>query len=264
MKDICRLFAYLMGSTTLLIGFMGTLNIIFDQNWGLRSGTSVSPLPKDPGELLFLVGFFFIFAGFLYLCGSIGDAIKLIRKHAPASLGILALLAFLLVIGGNYGFTLFMGGPVQRAVEMGNTAKVEELMQRNTYEAAALRKPLYFALKQSDYRMAEALINAGADVNYTNEDEFTPLLTSSVFHFELAAIRFLLENEADPNLQDDLGRTAMVVAVLYRDEEEVLPVLDMLQAAGGDFSIAADNGDTASAIATSKNNKSVIDFLREI
>ncbi|MEO0769667.1 MAG: ankyrin repeat domain-containing protein [Cyanobacteria bacterium J06649_4] len=254
-----------MGSTTLLIGFMGTLNIIFDQDWGIRSGASVLPLPKHPVELLILVLSLFFVAGFIYLCGSAGDAIKYMRKNALAAFGILAALTFVLIVGGNFGLTLLMGGPVQRAVEMGNTEKVEALMQTNTYEPAALNKSLYFALKQADYVMADALVTEGAEVNHIDDGDFeTPLLLSSVFHFELGAIQFLLENGADPNLRDNIGRTAMIVAAIYRDDDEILPVLEMLQAAGGDFLIAADNGDTVSAIAERENNQEIIGFLSEI
>lgn len=265
MKDLLKGFAYLMGASTLLIGCMGTLNIIFNQDWGIRSGAEVLPLPKHPFELLALVLFLFVVAGLIYLCGSAGDIIKRIRKNALASLGIIAALTFVLIVGGNFGLTLLMGGPVQRAVEMGNTEKVSALMQSNTYEPAALSKPLYFALKQSDYVMTDALVTAGAEVNHIDDGDFeTPLLISSVFHFELAAIQFLLENGADPNLQDNMGRTAMIVALNYREEEEILPVVEMLYAAGGDVSIEADNGDTVSVIAARKNNAPVIDFLGKI
>ena len=96
----------------------------------------------------------------------------------------------------------------------------------------------------------------------------TSILQSSVFHFEADAVEFLLERGADPNVQDNLGRTAMMIAVTYRDgdfpEEDPVSIVKMLHEAGGDLTVAAKDGSTVSAIEQRNNNTPIISYLEQL
>lgn len=269
MKDIMRLFGTLAAYMTAFIAVMGTINIIFDLNWALGTYGSATPLPTDFGELGFLVVFLFIFSGLLWLSGSIGDLFRVIKRKPIVSFTALAVGTALLIVVGNISLTWMMGGPLMRAIEMGNMQQAQVLLQENSYEPEALRQPLYFALKRENYALADSIVEAGADVNYVSDNEFgTPLLHSSVFHFEAEAIEFLLERGAKPNVQDNLGRTAMMIAVNYRDTsfpaEEPTRVLKMLHEAGGDLSMTDNEGNTVGAIAEQWNNTPALDYLAQV
>ena len=269
MKDLMKLFAQLIASATLFVAIMGVINIVFDTNWGMGRGGSFTPLPKHPVELMLLVLCLMAMAGLFWLAGSASDIFNAIKRKPAHSFGLLAALTALIVIGGNFGLTQLMGGPLQRAVEMGNTQEVVALTQKNSYEPEALSKPLYFALQQGDYAMADVIVTAGADVNYIDDGEFeTSILQSSVFHFEADAVEFLLERGADPNVQDNLGRTAMMIAVTYRDgdfpEEDPVSIVKMLHEAGGDLTVAAKDGSTVSAIAQRNNITPIISYLEQL
>ena len=149
---------------------------------------------------------------------------------------------------------------------MGNTQQLEKLLTTNTYRPDELNEPLYFALKQSNYDMAQSLVTAGADVDYIDDDEFaSPLLLSSVFHWEKEAITFLLDQGAKVNAQDNLGRTALIVATIYRansfSTDDAVSVLEQLHSAGADASIKTNDGKTALDIATANKNQPLLDQL---
>jgi uncharacterized protein len=72
--------------------------------------------------------------------------------------------------------------------------------------------PLIYAARQGCLQCAEALIEAGAQVNMTDPDGETPLLIATEnFHFDLAA--YLLKQGANPNQWDRWGRTPLYAAV---------------------------------------------------
>jgi uncharacterized protein len=71
---------------------------------------------------------------------------------------------------------------------------------------------LLYAAREGHQRAAEALIEAGADVNQVSGDKFSPLVMSIINgHLDLA--KYLLAHGADPNRASETGITALYAAV---------------------------------------------------
>ena len=71
--------------------------------------------------------------------------------------------------------------------------------------------PLMFAGRQGSLQAAQALVEAGADVNLTDPDGTTALIVAIInSHYDTAAM--LLNKGADPNLADSSGMAALYAA----------------------------------------------------
>jgi ankyrin repeat protein len=73
--------------------------------------------------------------------------------------------------------------------------------------------PLHLAARQGSIEAAQALLDAGADINQRSAgDRITPIIIATLNeHFDLA--RFLLNKGADPNLSEDNGVTPLYAAL---------------------------------------------------
>ncbi len=72
--------------------------------------------------------------------------------------------------------------------------------------------PLHFAARQGCVEGAKVLVKAGADINATNPNGFSPILLAIInSHYDVAA--FLLDQGADANIADEVGRTPLYAAV---------------------------------------------------
>ncbi|KAL4232899.1 hypothetical protein ACF0H5_007586 [Mactra antiquata] len=60
----------------------------------------------------------------------------------------------------------------------------------------------------------KCLLEAGADINYTNMSCYTPLLTAVKFN-KVSVVRLLLENKADPNFRSGLNMTSLLIAAQW-------------------------------------------------
>jgi uncharacterized protein len=72
--------------------------------------------------------------------------------------------------------------------------------------------PLLFAARQGCVDCARVLLKAGAGINATNPNGFSAILLAIInSHYDVAA--FLLDQGADPNIADEVGRTPLYAAV---------------------------------------------------
>jgi uncharacterized protein len=72
--------------------------------------------------------------------------------------------------------------------------------------------PLLFAAREGCVPCVPVLVDAGADINVTDQDGITPLISAIINgHYDTAGM--LLQKGADPNLADRTGRTALYAAV---------------------------------------------------
>ena len=72
--------------------------------------------------------------------------------------------------------------------------------------------PLLFAARQGCVECSRVLVKAGADINATNPNGFSAILLAIInSHYDAAA--FLLDQGADANIADEVGRTPLYAAV---------------------------------------------------
>jgi uncharacterized protein len=72
--------------------------------------------------------------------------------------------------------------------------------------------PLLFAARQGCVDCARVLLKAGAEINAANPNGFSSILLAIInSHYDVAA--FLLDQGADPNIADEVGRTPLYAAV---------------------------------------------------
>lgn len=77
---------------------------------------------------------------------------------------------------------------------------------------------LSFAAREGDIATLEAMLASGVDVNYTDIDNTSALVTA-LMNKQYSAALYLLEKGADPNIADTLGRTALYAAIDMRNED---------------------------------------------
>ena len=107
------------------------------------------------------------------------------------------------------------------AVAQNNFAKVEELLKNGaTINGKDFFKqtPLEYAVRNGHLKMMEYLIQAGANVDVQNEDEYT-LLMRIIQGFKyvvgLPMVKILLKNGADVSIIGNGGMSALSLAQLY-------------------------------------------------
>ncbi|MBL3745162.1 ankyrin repeat domain-containing protein [Mycobacteroides abscessus subsp. massiliense] len=101
-----------------------------------------------------------------------------------------------------------------------------------------------------DYRLANSrhLIDSGANVNATDDDDCTPL-HSAVAGDSAEVVRYLLDSGAYVDARNNKGETPLKLAV-RNTTPAAAQIMEVLYAAGADPTIQADNG------------KSALDFVR--
>ena len=90
-----------------------------------------------------------------------------------------------------------------------------------------INKELFTAAKQGQLENVKNLLGKGANVNFVCEDSsckgWTPVMIAAAEN-HADVVKFLLENDADPNAQNQYGRTALHFAVNYSLE----PIVNLL------------------------------------
>ena len=107
------------------------------------------------------------------------------------------------------------------AVAQNNFAKVEELLKNgatiNGKDCFGMT-PLEYAIRNGNVKMMEYLIQAGANVDAKNEDEYT-LLMLVIQGFKYAVgfpmVKILLKNGADVSIIGNGGMSALSLARLF-------------------------------------------------
>ncbi|XP_028306048.1 ankyrin repeat domain-containing protein 34C [Gouania willdenowi] len=114
-------------------------------------------------------------------------------------------------------------------------------------------------------RLTRLLLEGGAYINESNERGETPLMVACMStHTDQQSVsksklvKYLLDNEADPNIQDKLGRTALMHACIHKAGHEVV---DHLLSNGADPSLDDRSGASALVYAINADDKETLKLL---
>ena len=119
----------------------------------------------------------------------------------------------------------------------------------------ALNKPLMAAVQAGDFAQVKKLVGDGADVN-ANTGGLLPLVEAINKKYTDIA-KFLVDEEANVNLQDKDGDTAIIVAAL-RGNMEILP---LLKKQGADFNMRNKQGKTALMYGVYGKHSEIVRYL---
>uniref|UniRef100_A0A8C8VDY2 Ankyrin repeat domain 34C n=1 Tax=Pelusios castaneus TaxID=367368 RepID=A0A8C8VDY2_9SAUR len=114
-------------------------------------------------------------------------------------------------------------------------------------------------------RLTRLLLEGGAYINESNEKgETTLTVACTTTHVDQQSInkakmvKYLLDNKADPNIQDKSGKTALMHACIQGSGEEVI---SLLLANGADPSLEDHSGASALVYAINADDKEVLKHL---
>jgi Ankyrin repeat len=265
MKALFSLLAVTLLVTAALTLGAGTLNHFFDLGLGLGIGGFDLELPDQFGAVVALAVTQVVMSMFFELLANPGR-LKSAFQRRPKTYSGLGLILVAMLVGG---FLSLAGGPLGLAVEAGDTAKVQALLQDGNFSSDELNPHLYQALKAGRIEMAQALLQAGADPNQRSGEFQTPLLSSAVTWFPKNSVLWLAEQRPESNSKDSFGRTSIHLLALYRagnfpqeTSQDQLEILQVLEKAGADLNLAADDGSTLKSLVESKKLSSLSDYLK--
>ncbi len=118
---------------------------------------------------------------------------------------------------------------------------------------------LLSAVSLKDFRTIESLLKQGVDPNAQNEVGLTALMISA-HKGHPGIVNYLLEHGADPNIQTYSGSTALMMASRKGHVEAV----SLLLAFGGDPRLKNKSGNTALDEAKSRNYSAIVEMLEII
>jgi len=104
---------------------------------------------------------------------------------------------------------LFGKSPVDIAAQEGHLKVIELLLPLTYTNQQELDNALLFASKQGNLFLAEALVNAGADVNTRGHRDWTPLMNAAYHASDLTLTTYLLDQGADKTLKNLSGKDVM-------------------------------------------------------
>lgn len=147
------------------------------------------------------------------------------------------------------------------AVSNGNKEIVRMLSEAGVPvdRAAYGHDPFTLATLGKDTEMMALMLELGADVNCRNQHtQRTPLHMATDYEV-LPSVKFLLEHGANPNLQDNRGRTALIF--LAENDSGNTRILQLLVDADADMDVKNNKGWTALMLAAEKNNTTLVQQL---
>ena len=122
----------------------------------------------------------------------------------------------------------FNNAALVSAIRSGNTAVIKRELKKNLNLEALMKGQINALMLASAFsKTAEpinALVQAGADVNGTNNNGDTPLMTAVLTNKNLPVIQALISAGADVNATDNNG-TSIIMAAANKNPNEKVPAL---------------------------------------
>ena len=151
-------------------------------------------------------------------------------------------------------FSITVSG--QETTETNPEAAGEAASGQDTASKDTKPPEIYMAAKQGRLKRLQMLIEEGADINASNALGRTALM-GATFYRNVRVMEELLIEGADVNAKDNNGRTALMIAVNKKDTKLTTMLLD----AGADVTIADKNNKTALMIAETLKAKELSKLL---
>ncbi|XP_062828368.1 ankyrin repeat domain-containing protein 34B [Anolis carolinensis] len=114
-------------------------------------------------------------------------------------------------------------------------------------------------------RLTRLLLEGGAYINESNDRGETPLMvackTNHVDHQSVSKVKmvkYLLENKADPNIQDKTGKTALMHACVQKAGPEII---SLLLKSGADVSLQDHSGNSVLVYSVNSEDKETLKVL---
>lgn len=115
--------------------------------------------------------------------------------------------------------------------------------------------PLTLACYHGNYEAVKFLVDKVDDIN-ANSERGTPLM-AAVFKKEVRIVELLLKHNANPNIKDINGSTAMHYATMFKNYD----IIELLVKVNSDFSIKDHNGKSALDFAKAYNDERLNSIL---
>ncbi|MEN9336262.1 MAG: hypothetical protein RLZZ500_1249 [Bacteroidota bacterium] len=116
--------------------------------------------------------------------------------------------------------------------------------------------PLILACYKGNLPVVECIINADVAINY-NSPMGSALMAATV-KGNLALVTLLLKHQADPNLSDDQGNTALIYAAMFQNVD----IVKVLLSHGAQRDAKDGHGQTAFEHAIKTGNEELINLLK--
>lgn len=157
-----------------------------------------------------------------------------------------------------------LGGEIHQAVEAGDLAKVEQILQKDPSaltqrDQGEFRElPIHYAARSGNVEIARLLLNAGAETDAGDSDNSTALgIAAMLGQGEMVA--FLIKKGADVNHRDRKADCPLSFAVYGRDEA----IIQQLLEAGADLYFRSPFGETLLHHACSRGVPGFVEHLLE-
>ncbi|MBM7577990.1 M48 family metallopeptidase [Jeotgalibacillus terrae] len=153
--------------------------------------------------------------------------------------------------------TLTLAGVVFASLLPGDMTSAEDTMYEDLEDADIGATPLMNAAASGDIDEAASLINAGADLEET-DDEGTTALLYAAYNGDAQMLSLLLEAGADPNHSDDYS-TPLMAVVSYDDRESAA----LLTTFGADPAMADPYGETPMEYVGAADEEEFFEWMKE-
>ncbi len=157
-----------------------------------------------------------------------------------------------------------IAGEIHRAVEAGDVALVQKLVQANPDLVSAEDDsqfqdlPIHIAVGSGNIEIVQILLEAGAYIDAGDSDNSTPLGVAAIRR-QSEMVTFLIAQGADVNRRDRKGDYPLSFAAYGTDEAIIQQLLD----AGADIFFRNPNGETLMHVAAGRGLTQFTEYLLE-
>ena len=126
-------------------------------------------------------------------------------------------------------------------------------------------KNIFDAVAHNNIEEIQRFLNEGVDVNSVNDSGDSLLLYALIGDVRLETIKILLDNGADVNFKDKIDYTPLIYAITEADEIDVerLEIIRLLIERGADVNARDKDGDTVLLLAVYDNKIDAVKLLLE-